>query len=116
MSRRVYLLGLGAALVALALAFTDRALSLRPGVTEANVKRIRAGMTLGQVNALLGSRPTDRLSVMGPGGPPFTYVWKGPAGMALVYELPGGRVRAAQWVRDEDQPGPLARLRSWLGW
>ena len=38
MSRRVYLLGLGVALVALALAFTDWALSLRPRVTEANVR------------------------------------------------------------------------------
>src|SRR5262245_41196658 len=34
MPRRVYLLGVGLALVALALAFTDWALSLRPGVTE----------------------------------------------------------------------------------
>ena len=37
MSRWVYRLGLGLALVALALAFTDWALGLRPGVTEANV-------------------------------------------------------------------------------
>ena len=33
MSRRVYLLGVGLALVALALAVTDWALSLQPGVT-----------------------------------------------------------------------------------
>ena len=55
MSGRVYLLGVGVALVALALAFTDRALSLQPGVTEANAKRIRLGMTLQEVEALLGS-------------------------------------------------------------
>jgi hypothetical protein len=54
MSGRVYLLGDGLALVALALGFTDWALSLQPGVTEANVKRIRTGMTLGQVEAILG--------------------------------------------------------------
>ena len=36
MSRRVYLLGVGLALVALGLALTDWALSLQPGVTEAN--------------------------------------------------------------------------------
>ena len=34
MPRRVYLLGVGLALVALALAVTDWALSLQPGVTE----------------------------------------------------------------------------------
>jgi hypothetical protein len=54
MSRRVYLLGIGLALVALALAVTDWALSLQPGVTEANVRRIRLGMTLEQVEAILG--------------------------------------------------------------
>src|SRR5262249_10302590 len=57
MPRRVYLLGVGLALVALALAFTDWALSLRPGVTEANVKRIRPGMTLTDVEALMGCPP-----------------------------------------------------------
>ena len=54
MSRRVYLLGVGLALVALALAFTDWALSLRPGVTEVNVRRVKPGMTLAEVEAVLG--------------------------------------------------------------
>jgi hypothetical protein len=58
MSRRVFLLGIGIALVALALAFTDWALSLRPGVTEANVKRIRPGMTLKEVESILGGLPS----------------------------------------------------------
>ena len=38
MPRRAYLLGAGLALLALALAFTDWALSLGPGPMEANVK------------------------------------------------------------------------------
>jgi hypothetical protein len=54
MPRRVYLLGVGLVLVALALAFTDWALSLRPGATEANLKRIQPGMTLEQAEAFLG--------------------------------------------------------------
>jgi hypothetical protein len=62
MNRRVYLLGVGLALVALALAFTDWALSLRPGITEANVRRIRVGMTLGEVGALLGGRATKEIT------------------------------------------------------
>ena len=58
MSRRVYLLGLGLALVALAFVVTD-ALLWEPGVTEANVKRIRPGMTLEQVERLLGGPDAD---------------------------------------------------------
>ena len=57
MSRRVYLLGLGLALVALGLAFTDWVLSLRPGVTEANVRRIRVGMAMDEVEAIFGRIP-----------------------------------------------------------
>src|SRR4051794_40501829 len=54
MSRGVYQLGVGMALVALAFVVTDWALSLRPGVTEANVKRVRPGMRLEEVRRLLG--------------------------------------------------------------
>ena len=57
MSRRIYLLGVGLALVALALAFTDWALSFQPGVTEANARRIRPGMTQEAVESLLGGKP-----------------------------------------------------------
>src|SRR5262249_15159236 len=55
MSRRVYLLGVGLALVALAFTTTDVLLRQRPGVNEANVLRIRPGMTLAEVGTLLGS-------------------------------------------------------------
>jgi hypothetical protein len=54
MSRKVYSLGAGLALVALGLAFTGWVLSLQPGVTEANVRRIRPGMTQQPVENLLG--------------------------------------------------------------
>jgi hypothetical protein len=59
----------GVALVALALLLTDRLL-WRPGLTEANVRRIRPGMTLAEAAA----------------------------------------------GRGHPLPGPLARLRAWLGW
>jgi hypothetical protein len=39
-------------LVALAFVITDGVLGARPGVTEANVRRIRAGMTLEEVEAI----------------------------------------------------------------
>ena len=57
MSRLVYLLGVGIALVAGAFLLTD-ALLWRPGATEANARRIREGMTLGEVEAIMG-RPAD---------------------------------------------------------
>jgi hypothetical protein len=55
MSRQVYLLGVGMVLVAGALLAADAALGPRPGVTAANVRRIREGMTLEQVEGILGS-------------------------------------------------------------
>jgi hypothetical protein len=61
MSGRVYLLGVGLALVGLAFAVTDWALSLRPGVTEANVRRLREGMTLAEVEAILGGPGTEKV-------------------------------------------------------
>src|SRR5260370_36465154 len=75
MSRRVYLLGVGLALVALALAFTDWALSLQPGVTEANAKRIRAGMTLAEVEALLGGPAVEEKRPWEPFDTPVETNW-----------------------------------------
>jgi hypothetical protein len=47
----VYLLGVGPALVSLAFTATEAAPGPRPGVMEENVKRIRKGMTLSEVEA-----------------------------------------------------------------
>jgi hypothetical protein len=134
MSRRVYLLGLGLALVALALAFTDWALSLRPGVTEANVRRIENGMTMDQVEAILGGAgslgerphpPTDVVltgEVIRGGRCRWFYHWTGADGYALVifaypWDSPNerGRVERACFVRTASPP-LFQRLRAWLGW
>jgi hypothetical protein len=56
MSRQVYLLGVGVVLVAGALLLTD-ALLWESAVTEANVQRIRPGMTLEEVEGILGPYP-----------------------------------------------------------
>jgi hypothetical protein len=82
MPRGVYLLGEGLALVALALALTDWALSLRPGVTEANVKRIRKGMTLAEAEALLGG-PAQRAGRDRCGGA-WERVWAAPCGQVYL--------------------------------
>jgi hypothetical protein len=58
MPRRVYLLGLGLALVALALALTDWAVGPRPGGTEANLRRLKPGMPLAEVEAVFDGRPS----------------------------------------------------------
>jgi hypothetical protein len=66
MPRRVYLLGLGLALVPLALAFTVSVLSLQPGVTEANARRILPGMRLAEVEAILGSHAASEVDIREP--------------------------------------------------
>jgi hypothetical protein len=118
MPRRVYLLGVGLALVALALALTDWALSLQPGVTEANFRRIRVGMTIEEVETLLG----------GPGEiinqqlVCLDFHWYGDTGLAVVALDRRGddqtwRVTESVWRPFyAPVPGPLARLRAWLGW
>jgi hypothetical protein len=127
MSRRVYLLGLGLSLVALAFALTD-ALLWRPGATEANVRRIRPGMTLREAEAILGGPadwdhdikrfdPTIREEYR----PEERWIkgWNGQQGSAAVYLDEADRVTRAWWDENPDAelpPSPLARLRAWLGW
>src|SRR5262245_644263 len=134
MSRRVYLLGVGLALVALALALTDWVLSLQPGVTEANVKRIKDGMTLDQVEAILGGpgSPGHRPPCKGPqdfvgygkdgGDYHWDYHWIGASGYASVtFVSPWGvpeccrRVEHARFVRPASR-SPFQRLQDWLDW
>ena len=125
MSRRVFLLGVGLALVALALAFTDWTLSLQPGVTEANVKRIRPGMTLAEVKAILGPLPDDDysdasnvLAVARESLENVGVVWEGTPGKVVVWMDPNDiRVHSVEWLsRNSEPPRLLSRLRSWLGW
>jgi hypothetical protein len=58
MSKRVYLLGVGL-LVALAFVITD-GLLWEPGVTEANVRRIRRGRQAPDSNSIRGLTPLAR--------------------------------------------------------
>jgi hypothetical protein len=123
MSRRVYLLGVGLALVALAFIVTDTLL-WRPGVTEANVRRIRAGMTVTEVAARLGGPGApiwDGAAVVSspatPPSPPTGYLWCSDAGALLVWADEDGRVQRASWMPSRHaSPGLLERLRAWLGW
>jgi hypothetical protein len=117
----------GLALVALALVATD-ALLWQPGVTEANVKRIREGMTVAEVNALLGDEPEIELGA----GFGKSCRWWSEQGAAWVHFDENGRAEAlVTFQRDAEpslqgrygrrprpapDPGLLPRLRAWVGW
>jgi hypothetical protein len=125
MSRRVYLLGVGLALVALALAlaFTDWALTFQPGVTEANAKRLRPGMTLDEVRAVMGERGycLDCFSVKALQRfrqiYPVPWVWRNAECIVVARCDVNGRIERVSWAPiRRPQSGPVARLRAWLGW
>jgi hypothetical protein len=125
--RLVYLSGLGLALVALAFVVTDAALGPRPGVTEANARRIRPGMTLREVETVLGGRGL----CMADGTAstvfhPEPYLWAGPDARILVVFTSAG-LAEADWheprvatngvtFQRTASPTLLERLRTWLGW
>ena len=108
MSRWVYLLGVGLALVALALTFTDWALSLKPGVTEANARRVRPGMALAEVKRLFGRAADDDFGGL--------MIWYGSGGRADVRFNADRQVDWFYFFRTSGSAGPLARPRAWLGW
>jgi hypothetical protein len=115
MRRRALLWFAGLALVVGALLLTDRLL-WQPGLTEDNVRRIRPGMTLAEVEALLGGPAADTFEM--PADYP-AYRWQREwraEGAAVDVQFTGdGRVTAAAG-RGRPRSGILARVRSWLGW
>ncbi len=112
----MYLLGVGLALVGLALGVTDWALSLRPGVTEANFRRIRPGMRLSEAEAILGGPPQCDVPPEPTGE--VCWPWRGEEGRVYIaFSRNGARVVEASWhPATSAKPGSLARLRAWLGW
>jgi hypothetical protein len=115
MSRRALLWLAGLALVVGALLLTGRLL-WQPGLTEDNVSRIRPGMTLAEVEALLSGPASDTFE-MPADCPAFRWQreWRGEGAAVDVQFTADGRVMAAGGGR-RSRPGPLARLRAWLGW
>jgi hypothetical protein len=113
-------------LVGLAFGVTVRLLGPEPpGVTEANVKKIRPGMDLQEVEAILGGPGHLNISAGGLRSWTSVYTWDGLGGRATV--VVHGRFRSrvpdldteervdhATFERHEGV-GPLSRLRSLLG-
>src|SRR5262245_35888817 len=118
MPRWVYLLGVGTGLVAVAFAVTCQLLGAAPGATEANVRRIQEGMTLQEVEAILGGPPSSqrvRRPMCGGNLWLVWYSWEGEAGTVRVTML-WDHVHCAEWVPHAGRALPLDRLRAWLGW
>src|SRR5262245_52258504 len=115
MPRLVYLLGFSLILVAGAFVLTDRLL-WEPGVTAANVKRIRPGMRLAEVRALLGGVGFPYPTGINPYNEPVRYGWSSNSVHAQVEIGPDGRVTRIDWHPAKDaHPSAFSRLRSWLG-
>jgi hypothetical protein len=130
MNRLVYMSGVALVVVALAFLLTD-ALLWQPGINEANARRVRPGMTLPEVEGLLGTSAAVHLqspSTVGPSG--ALKIWQGKQGSALILffgsDSTGWRVEAAADFRQEwpvPRPAPqgapnrglLPRVRAWMG-
>jgi hypothetical protein len=95
MSKRVYFGSVALYVLTLAFLLTDR-LVWQPAVTEANVRRIRPGMTRAEVEAILG-QPCDS-DLGGPGnGPSVCWIWIA-GNDAAVIRVRNDWVTAAEWV------------------
>jgi hypothetical protein len=117
----VFRVGVAVAVVALALAATDAFLGMAPAPTEANSKRVKPGMKMHEVEAILGGPGRLGTLIGGGAGVQTCYYWVGSGGVVHVWfwcplsdEGPGIVVHV-QFERTAS-PSPLERLRAWLGW
>jgi hypothetical protein len=128
--RRLLAFGVALTVVALALGVTVRLLEPPPGVTPANVERVRPGMPLESVASLLGGLAERELPL---DGCAFSHVsrrlrweaqtarlWLGEQGTAYVGFDDAGKVTGAFFqFADRSAPrpsSPLELLRATLGW
>jgi len=115
MRKRACLWLAGVALLVGALFLTDRLLR-QPGLPEDNVRRLRPGMTLAEVEALLGGPAADTFE-MPADYPAFRWQreWREGGDSVVVQFTADGKVMSAAG-QGRPRSGPLARLRAWLGW
>jgi len=92
-------------------------ISPRPGVTRENYRHITYGMTLAEVQELLGSEGEE----VDPMGNTFVRTWHGD-GLTVYVSFQDGRVTQRAWIKDgqgesEAPPEPFpARLLRLLPW
>ncbi len=94
-SKHVYFVGVALFLVTVAFLVTD-GLVWQPGVTEANVRRIRPGMTQAQVETLLGRPHDDKSGRAGRG--PYGLTWYESRVAVTVSFSAAGRVEETAWL------------------
>ncbi len=120
MPRWVFLLGVGMLLVALAFMATYAVLGPAPGVTEANVRRIRRGMPLAEVESILGGWGRCQVIVTEGCRDTSVFHWTGLEGEAYVlFDDPRAARGSATVLGARFDPAatptPLDRLRKALG-
>ncbi len=118
-TRQVAWVGIALTVVALALGVTERLLEPLPGVARANVKRLRPGMTLAEVEGLFGQPGGPVACVLQPEpGVNVWLVWSAEAGDCLLGFDQQGRVLAIRSLlsSEPETTPPLSRLRSLFGW
>ena len=109
----------GLALVVGALLLTDRLL-WQPGLTEDNVRRVRPGMTLAEVEELLGGPAAETIdwqvegTMHAPTSVRWRWRWQAEGAAVDVQFFADGTAMAAGGRKLT--PGPLARLPSLLRW
>jgi hypothetical protein len=118
--------GVAGCVVLLALGATERLLEPPPGVTEANLRRIRKGMTLANVEAIFGRAADEQTTGISSTEPTCFVVrtWRGQAWDATVsFGQDSGRVcgvfrtnAGAGPSVDTEGTNPLDSLRSLFGW
>jgi hypothetical protein len=115
MPRWVWLSFVAVALAAVTLVLTDGPLTM-PGVTPANVARVKEGMTLEEVEALMGRRGRRLISEGGADNWSDCYCWEGVYGEATVlFQFTAGQpVGRAHNAMFHPRGGPFTRLRDWL--
>jgi hypothetical protein len=115
MSRRALLWLAGVVLVVGALFLTDWLL-WQPGLTEDNARRLRPGMTLAEVEALLGGPAADSFE-MPPDYRAFRWQreWRKGGTSVVVQFFPDGRVMAAGARGGPSQAPSHGCGRGWAG-
>jgi hypothetical protein len=118
MPRLLFLLGVAILLVSGAFILTDNILGPSPGPTEANALRVKPGMKLQEVQAILGGRGRSWCPLFMNRFTFSDFQWTGPGGSVLVsfwgvYGAPPV-VRSVSFQRAEG-PNLLERLCSCLG-
>jgi hypothetical protein len=123
MTKRVYVLGIGLALVSIAWLITEAALTPRAGITRANFQRLHRGMTFAEVRRILGS-PTSGRHLGREWGRTYRWrkgdnavlAWFHPADTLLIGSAVFGPEEEVEDCRDEKPPSLFEKLRGWLSW